>query len=743
MSPLSIINIKNWPISYQLIGLNVAITAICITTLGIMGSREVTGSVKEIGGENLVGIMRERENQLTQKIDTIQKDLRFMASDRATVRSMIDFRAGFDSIVDDLTAQGVRDAQDTGAMDAYFNQVFGPRLAENGEADRGARAYTPADPNARAAQRLYIAKNSHPVGSKHELDRSGEVIRYNEVHGERHTHFRDFVGSFGLYDLFLIDPDGDIVYSVFKEADYATNIVSGPYASSGLSRVFSDAKKMRAGEVALVDFSSYEPSYGAPAWFCASPLFDGNELVGVLAYQIPTDYINEIIGKGFGETGQSIIVGDDRRLRSIAMNTPDLSVFDEALESEAVERGLGGNDAPVVCTDHRGERVLTLSQRIDFGPFAWYIIGTQDEHELLAPARAVMMSNIQNGAIVALLMLPLGFWFSRSLSRPIRQIVDVLHEMSKGNLTARIRLDRNDELGMLTGSVNSMGEELARVLGEVQMSSNEVASAATEIAASAEQLTSGMEAQRQQTAQVSAAIEEMSSSVTEVAQSSSEVAKNSEEAGNLARDGGAVVQETVHGMDAIREQVNQSVEAVGMLGELSEKIGAIVEVINDIADQTNLLALNAAIEAARAGEHGRGFAVVADEVRKLAERTMSATGEVSESVKAIQDGTRSAVDFMEAGKHKVDDGMGHAQRAGSALEEIVSSASAITPMIQTIAAAANQQAAAANEISQNIVRIDGVTNESADSVREVSKATSTLSEKSESLLQLVQRFQIS
>lgn len=735
--------IKNWPISFQLVGLCLTITALCVGTLSFFSSRRVAESVKQISSENISLILQERESRLKFALDGITKNLHAMAIDHITVESMKEFTESFASLAEDLSRAGVSNPADHSSMDRYLERNFQSTLRANGLTPRGVAAYTPKLDSAKAAQRMYIADNTFEVGSKHNLDRAAEEVRYNELHGEVHAHYRKYVEEFGLYDLFLIDPEGNIVYSVFKEADYATNIESGPFASSGLGEIFTKATRLPHGELMVVDFSNYEPSYGAAAWFCAAPLYDGKELVGVIAYQIPTDMINEVIGQGFGHTGASYLVGTDYKLRSVISTDLETAVFEDKVESDIVRKATNDVQEASFSTDHRDTDVLAMAVPVDMGGFQWFLIGSIDTEEILAPAHALMKSNILNGLIVTGLMVPIAFFFARSISRPVASLVQVFHQISTGDMTARADIDRSDEIGQLAKSVNSMATDLNGVLREVQMSSNEVASASTQISASTEQVSGGMSEQRMQTSQVSAAIEQMSSSVQEVAQNSTDVALQSEEAGRLARDGGSVVEQTVEGMSAISDQVNLSVQAVNKLGDLSERIGSIVSVINDIADQTNLLALNAAIEAARAGEHGRGFAVVADEVRKLAERTTDATSEVAESVEAIQEGTRSAVQFMETGKHKVDDGMGNAQSAGRALHDIVTSTSSITPIIESIAAAANQQAAAANEISENVLRIESVTNQSADAISQVNQATMMLSEKSESLLEIVRKFRLS
>ncbi len=195
-------------------------------------------------------------------------------------------------------------------------------------------------------------------------------------------------------------------------------------------------------------------------------------------------------------------------------------------------------------------------------------------------------------------------------------------------------------------------------------------------------------------------------------------------------------------MESIASDVSKSSQAVTSLGKKGEQIGQIIEVINDIAEQTNLLALNAAIEAARAGEHGRGFAVVADEVRKLAERTTTATEEVARSIKEIQSETDGAVRTIEAGSQRVAKGVELANSAGEALSQIVATSQTVAGMVQSIAAAAEQQSAASEQISRSIEQINAVTLESTQGATQAAQAASQLSQQAETLQALVGRFKV-
>lgn len=330
----------------------------------------------------------------------------------------------------------------------------------------------------------------------------------------------------------------------------------------------------------------------------------------------------------------------------------------------------------------------------------------------------------------------------RSITRPVAELVTANEKLASGDLTVSITVTGADEIGQLAESSRRVIENLKDILNKVADTSSQVASASNQLQSTAEQIATGAEEVAAQTSTVATASEEMAATSSDIARNCSMAAESSQQTSASATRGGAVVQETISGMSKIAERVKLSATTVENLGARSEQIGAIVGTIEDIADQTNLLALNAAIEAARAGEQGRGFAVVADEVRALAERTTKATKEISDMINTIQKETKSAVRAMEEGVSEVEKGAASSEKSGHALEEILAQINEVTMQINQIATAAEEQTATTSEITSNIQQVTDVVHQTSKGASETATAASQLSSNALILQELVRRFKL-
>ncbi len=325
---------------------------------------------------------------------------------------------------------------------------------------------------------------------------------------------------------------------------------------------------------------------------------------------------------------------------------------------------------------------------------------------------------------------------------PINEGVEVLTIMATGDLTARVVGDYKGDHQLIKNSINGVSESLSRALEEVTESVSATASAANQISSSSEEMAAGANEQSAQTSEIAASMEQMTTTILNNTKNASFAAETAKNAGEKAKKGGKVVHQTIEGMNRISDVVEKSAGMVFALGKNSDKIGEIIQVIDDIADQTNLLALNAAIEAARAGEQGRGFAVVADEVRKLAERTTKATKEIASMIKTIQNETSQAVKSMEEGTHEVENGKRLAKEAEIVLNDIIDVAQKVSDTVIQVAAASEEQSNSSEQISKNIEGINNVTRETSQGISQIARASEDLSQLTINLQDLIAKFKI-
>ncbi len=463
----------------------------------------------------------------------------------------------------------------------------------------------------------------------------------------------------------------------------------------------------------------------------AFPLYDRADLVGAGVYQESVAVVAERMREA---TGRAIQI----RERGGQVVATAGEVAEGIVPGDLAEPGYFAHD--------QGERVLGVGVMPVRGlgdDTVGTVIAVEDVTEQRVTERWLLLTEYGVVAVALVLALALvGFYMQRVL-RPLDRSIVQLEGIADGDLTGRIENDRNDEFGRLLDALARMGEDLNGLVGRIARAADEVVAGANQVAEAERHTSAGVNDQQAELEHLAAALNEMSASAGEVAQNINQLAQNAQDAMSAVDEGGRVVRESVGAIEHLAEDIRTGGEAVARLEQHSEKIGSVLDVIKTIAEQTNLLALNAAIEAARAGEQGRGFAVVADEVRTLAGRTQDSTAEIEEIISGVQSGVSDAVDVMNRSVGHAEQASGQAETIGNSLESVREQVSRITDLGSQVATAAEEQSATTEEMNRNVHRVTSVAEETAQRSQQSGEAIRRLSSQAEALKSEVDHFKVS
>lgn len=665
----------------------------------------------------------------------------------------------------------------------YYNNEFDRVFKEKNNAVSANidQLFTSISDNALFLQQDYIAANSHPLGNKDALVKFGNNSAYDILHQEYHPTFRKFLQTYGFYDIFIIEPDsGHVIYSVFKELDYATSLIKGPYKNSGLAEAFNQGMKLQnEDDTVLIDFSPYVPSYNAAASFIASPIMRDGEKLGILIFQMPIDGINNIMtnnqswkSTGFGDSGETYLVGSDGLLRSQSrflvedkegylaalssqtdnMTLAKIKASDSAIGLQKVENvstqsANSGKSGIAYIKDYRNEPVISAYAPIDILGYQWSLLSEIDQKEAFAHieelTNSIILTTVIIATILILIMGGLGTLFTRIVVKPIETFSDKVTQItSQQDLTIRIPTQGNNEFSALGIALNSMLESLATFTGNMRESAENLANNSTQLNQASGNAADQVNQQNLEVNAAATATTELSASISEVAQSAEQAASQMRTTRDQVNTSMKVANETQTDIYQLQENMNVAITAMAQLETESQGIGAVLDVIQNIAEQTNLLALNAAIEAARAGEQGRGFAVVADEVRTLASRTATSTDEIRSKIESLQKGVENALHSVQASQENTQSSIEKVESTVSAMREVTGYVDEVDQMNAHIATAAEQQSQVTEEINRNVLLIKDLSDNVLELATSITNASNDVSSVSVDIHSQVDQFKV-
>ncbi len=579
---------------------------------------------------------------------------------------------------------------------------------------------------------------------------------YNRIYSKINSFFVSFMKAHdaalsGYRDIILIsNTDGDVMYTALKLTDLGTNLQRGPLKDSGLANVWN--KVLKTGKPALIDFTIYEPSKSPSAFMGVPVLTEDGKPIGMLVLRFGPEQINSIFAAAaqVGKTAETYLVGEDLLKRSDSLSGEKSAVLSKKIDSEPVRKALSGGQGMETASYRTDTPVLSayssmgLRQHTVLGAdFDWAVLSEINVDEAFQPIAVLRSRVIFLGLVMGLLVLVAAYFTARGMARPIVSMAQTVTRVSEGDLRVDVPyIKRSDELGTLVNAFRTMIGSLRDQTREVMTAVNTLAGSSAEIFATVNQLVSN-------TSRTSAAVNETVATVEELKQAAKlsstqakSVSTRAQETVEVSRSGQEATEDTIKGMNLIKHQMESIGETVVRLSDQSRTIEGIISMVQDLADQSNLLAVNASIEAARAGDQGKGFEVVAHEIKSLSDQSRQGTEQIRSALQETQGWVNAVVMATEQGTKVVDNGVRQSSAAGQSIEMLSKNLVESTQAASVIVASSDQQFVGIEQVAAAIQNIDAVMKQNLNGVMQIKDLATDLNVLGESLKTLVAKHRV-
>jgi methyl-accepting chemotaxis protein len=736
-----VVKIRNLKIGSKVLLALVSVTFIAIMAIAYTSYFTAKNFLQKAIFNQLISTREIKATQLESYFDLINRQLITFSRDQMIIEAMKAFKASFYKLPEELGGK-INITEVNSSLNNYYLNEYLPRLAQFTTQLQKAEYYQPTELSAKFAQYLYISNNKNVIDNKKKLIDSGDGSSYSKVHSMYHAAIYEYIRSFGYEDLFFVDhKTGNIVYSVSKEIDFASSILNDSYKNTNLYEVFIAANAIDENNpTKLTDFKPYYPLFNAFNAFEAVPIFDGKEQIGIIVLRMPHSEINAIMtnknawnNMGFGKSGETYLVASDYTIRNeprglIENKEKFLSSLYKAgfsdgqskrmlelinrynsaiglypVRTKAAVQSINGTSGNEMTTNTFGETVLSAYKPLEINGVKWGMISEINAKEAFYPIEQLrkefLVFTVGLLALASIVSLVFAHYV---ITRPVKHMLDSANDLllGDGDLTKRIYIRSDDEIGKTAKALNGFLDKLQHVILNIGIVMEMLLELATKISVAAKSVSDAATFQASSVDQTCITLDQINSSITQNAASAKGTENIATNASNDAKQGGNAISNTISVMQSITNKIS---------------------IIDDIAYKTNLLALNAAIEAARAGEQGKGFAVVASEIRKLSERTQIAAQEISVLAEKSTNISTEAERF---------------------LNKIVPVIAQTAESVHEIASLSANQSVAVQQIDKTMGVIDAQTKKNASAAQDLANIAQEIAKKTKDLKDLIAFFKV-